>query len=317
MSVVLHQEEIFNASDFFNVNKQKGVKNFKFKKDFGSFYMDSFCDENGLLLSLTKIKFNKNVKFISSDSYPSGNFLAFNMGEDVFMSDKKQRYGIAKNLCYHGSFVGGKSGYGYYEKDKEYMHFHIILKDELYEKLFCQNEDNILHQNSNFSTFFNNRISATQHQILKQISNNPFSDDVLENLFLQSKAYALLYESAKIKPIKEHIYLSQKDRQKLDLAKNILLENLVNPPSIKELSKKVALNENKLKKGFKEIFGQPLYKFLAVRRLEVAKEHLSLGEMNISEAARLVGYRCQSHFSKKFVEHFGYGPKELKKQYYV
>ncbi|GIP33630.1 hypothetical protein J2TS4_28400 [Paenibacillus sp. J2TS4] len=45
--------------------------------------------------------------------------------------------------------------------------------------------------------------------------------------------------------------LSSIERQKIQRARDIMLERMANPPSLIELSRMIGLNDNKLKIGFK------------------------------------------------------------------
>ncbi|MDY0263980.1 MAG: AraC family transcriptional regulator [Sulfurospirillum cavolei] len=103
------------------------------------------------------------------------------------------------------------------------------------------------------------------------------------------------------------------------LTKTIIQSEIANPPSLKVLARQCALNEFKLKQGFKELFGTTVYGFVHAKRLEKAKELLEKQEISVQEAALHVGYQSLSHFSKAFKECYGIFPSELKKErkYYL
>ncbi|SDS23358.1 AraC-type DNA-binding protein [Formosa sp. Hel1_31_208] len=102
------------------------------------------------------------------------------------------------------------------------------------------------------------------------------------------------------------------EREKLNLAKKILLENLENPPSLTELSKQIGLNTYKLKRDFKELFGVPVFKYLQNERLTLAHKMIRNQEMTVQEAAWHVGYDSLSSFSNAFEKKFGYRPSQIK-----
>jgi transcriptional regulator GlxA family with amidase domain len=103
------------------------------------------------------------------------------------------------------------------------------------------------------------------------------------------------------------------DSDKLFQAKEIMIQNIATPPSLSELSKQIGLNNNKLKKNFKELFGIPVFKYLQEQRLNKAHELLSNTDKNIQETAWFVGYESLSSFSNAFHKKFGVRPSELKK----
>ncbi|MGL1887594.1 MAG: AraC family transcriptional regulator [Reichenbachiella sp.] len=104
-----------------------------------------------------------------------------------------------------------------------------------------------------------------------------------------------------------------KDQDKLFKAKDILSENLETPPSLAELAKLTGLNDYKLKKNFKELFGVPVFKFLQNERLTKAHELIKTSNLSIQEAAWSVGYESLSSFSSAFQNKFGFRPSDVKK----
>lgn len=102
------------------------------------------------------------------------------------------------------------------------------------------------------------------------------------------------------------------DRDRLYLARDILSQNLENPPSLTELSKEIGLNTTKLKKEFKAVFGVPVFKYLQNQRLSAAHELISQKHSTVQEAAWHVGYDSLSSFSNAFAKKFGYRPSQIK-----
>ncbi|MCW3466628.1 helix-turn-helix transcriptional regulator [Chitinophaga nivalis] len=107
--------------------------------------------------------------------------------------------------------------------------------------------------------------------------------------------------------------LSKKDLPKIHYARHLLLEHLQQPLSIMELARSAGINDFKLKKGFKEVFGTTVFGFVHETRMQHAKEKLLDGEMNISEVADYTGYKNRTHFTTAFKKHFGFLPSELRK----
>ncbi len=103
------------------------------------------------------------------------------------------------------------------------------------------------------------------------------------------------------------------DRLKLYRAKDLLYEQMVDPPSLDELAEKVEMNNYKLKKGFKELFGVPPFKYLQLERLDTAYGLIRTTDMRIQEVAWAVGYESVSSFSNMFTKKFGFRPSELAK----
>ncbi|MET6999681.1 helix-turn-helix domain-containing protein [Chitinophaga defluvii] len=143
-------------------------------------------------------------------------------------------------------------------------------------------------------------------------------DGMLKNIFLQSKALELLLFSSDqfIQNDPDERYgcrfLTQlEDREKIEKARAILLEQLDAPITIRDLARRIAMNECYLKKGFKAMYGTTIYDYFQKERMEKAKGLLYEKGMSVSEVAMLMGYSCISHFSTAFKKHTGLKPCEL------
>jgi AraC-like DNA-binding protein len=101
------------------------------------------------------------------------------------------------------------------------------------------------------------------------------------------------------------------DREKILYAREVLLKHIGDPITIKELSRKVAINECYLKKGFKEIFGTTIFDFYQQQRMEHAKYLLYEKGLSVTDVSALLGYSSISHFSIAFKKHTGLKPCEL------
>lgn len=97
---------------------------------------------------------------------------------------------------------------------------------------------------------------------------------------------------------------------KLQTAKQFLEANIKNPPSLIELAKKCGLNDFKLKKRFKEVYGNTVFGYLAQLRMERAKLLLQSG-LTVNEVADAVGYKNAHHFTVAFKKRFQVLPSKI------
>lgn len=79
------------------------------------------------------------------------------------------------------------------------------------------------------------------------------------------------------------------------------------------LSKKVALNQTKLKKGFKKLFNKTIHEYLQDLRLKKAMEYLKTNKYSVKEVSLLVGYTNQGSFSYAFSNRFQCLPRDIQK----
>lgn len=130
----------------------------------------------------------------------------------------------------------------------------------------------------------------------------------VQSFILEFISKELLETHAKQK----HSRLSLYDKSALKKAKE-LLENSLEPISIKTLSRSVGLNEFKLKSGFKELFFTSPHKLSLHLRLEYAQKMLQNKRLNICEISNMLGFKHQQSFSLAFKKLYGYKPKDLLK----
>ncbi len=154
-------------------------------------------------------------------------------------------------------------------------------------------------------------MTPEMHQILGQVFNIQYQGKT-KMMFFRSQVTTLLSHYFGQLSMMQHEGVNKFEKEKLDHAREILTNNLDNPPSLNELSREIGLNTFKLKKEFKEYFGLPVFKYLQNERLTKAHNLIKNKQMNIQEAAWNVGYDSLSSFSNAFEKHFGYRPSQVK-----
>ena len=83
--------------------------------------------------------------------------------------------------------------------------------------------------------------------------------------------------------------------------------------SIKQLSREMGTNTNKLKTDFKKYFDLPVFGFVNRARMELARQMLSETNTPIREISQSVGYFYPQNFTKAFKKETGMAPKEFRK----
>jgi AraC-like DNA-binding protein len=101
------------------------------------------------------------------------------------------------------------------------------------------------------------------------------------------------------------------EREKIWQAQRIMEDTTDQPLTIKELSRKVAMNECYLKKGFKTLIGKTINEYQQELRITKAKMLLQQQGQTVSEVASQLGYSSISHFSTAFKKATGIKPCEL------
>ncbi len=107
--------------------------------------------------------------------------------------------------------------------------------------------------------------------------------------------------------------LTVRDINRIYEARDILRDNYVDPPSISELARAVAINQTKLKAAFKAVFGETIFGFIRQSRMEKAIELLLDTDRTISEIAYAVGYEYPANFTHAFKRYHGYLPSDVQR----
>ena len=177
--------------------------------------------------------------------------------------------------------------------------------------------DNILHFRhvSSFSKIL--PLCGKTRMVLEAVLNNTYTGS-LENIFVNAQTHLLLLYSLdcmlgekEIDVVNCKFLANEADREKIIKAREILLQQIGEPITIREQSRKVAINECYLKKGFKELFGTTVFDFYQSQRMEHAKYLLYEKGLSVTEVSMMLGYSSISHFSTAFKKHTGLKPCEL------
>ena len=197
----------------------------------------------------------------------------------------------------------------------------VLISIKKFHKLFSEDSNNIQFlkdENANQKYYYENKISNPIFLVLNELKRFDINSST-KNLFLKAKIYELfshLYNRNRDLNIEQCPFLTNEENfKKIKKAKDIIIENMTNPPSLVELSEEINLSLKKLKEGFKKIYGKPVYKFLIEYKMELAKKLLSDNNYNVNEVSLKLGYSTASHFITAFKNKYGLTPKNFKQNY--
>ena len=153
--------------------------------------------------------------------------------------------------------------------------------------------------------------------VLEGLLNNTHKDS-MENIYINAQMQMLLLYSLECMLGEKEtdgfqckFLANEADREKIIKSREVLLQHIGEPLTIKELSRKVAINECYLKKGFKEMFGTTIFDFYQSQRMEHARYLLYEKGLSVTDVSVMLGYSSISHFSTAFKKHTGLKPCEL------
>ncbi|PHN05349.1 helix-turn-helix transcriptional regulator [Flavilitoribacter nigricans] len=196
-----------------------------------------------------------------------------------------------------------------------------ILRSEYIKKVDCDLEEmhskltNVFRDQEGENSFLHEiNYSVPTAECIKHIAGNGYKD-LVRSSYAEAKSLELLALQLKqfaddLDPETRFVTLKRYDLDKILKAKEILLSDLQNAPTIQDLAKMSGVNQQKLKRGFKQVFGKTINRYLRDARLEAAKYMIMDGKSSIQDVAERVGYSNRGHFARKFREKYGLLPKD-------
>lgn len=81
-------------------------------------------------------------------------------------------------------------------------------------------------------------------------------------------------------------------------------------PAVAQLAREAGMSEPKLRKLFKQTFGQGVFDYYQTLRMQEAARLLKEQRLSVSEVGYRLGFTNLSHFARVFEQHFGLKPKK-------
>lgn len=240
---------------------------------------------------------------------------SLNGKKDYSFNFSSQQHNFIYSSNFEGSFKAGKQSvaneiFEVHFTEKYFQRF-AATENKTIDK-FLKNIENkemmtlLSPQNMPITTQMNLILSEIYQCQRKGILKRLFLESkILELFLLQIEQYESTHSTAETEKIK------REDVEKIYHAKTLLEENITTPYSLLELSHKVGLNDFKLKKGFKILFGTTVFGYLHEIRMQQSKRMLLDEKKPVKEVAEYCGYQYVQHFTTAFKNKFGVTPAKL------
>ena len=192
----------------------------------------------------------------------------------------------------------------------------LLVSIEKFHSLFSKEASYIpflSEENKNRKYYDDVEIKPTVLIVLQQILNSNVNSSI-RNLYITGKIYELLslhfqHDESSLAEYCPFL-VDEQNVQKIRKAKDIIIARMAEPPSLQELANEIGLNIKKLKEGFKQIYGDTVFRFLFEYKMEHARRLLESNQHNVNEVGLKVGYSTASHFIAAFKKKFGTTPKK-------
>ncbi len=192
----------------------------------------------------------------------------------------------------------------------------LIISIEKFHGLFSDDANYVTflsEDNRDKKYYKDGKITPSIAVVLNQLMSFNLNSSI-KPLYFKGKAYEMLslfFNRSEDADIEQCPFLiDEVNVAKLKKAKDIIIANMAEPPSLQELAETIELSLKKLKEGFKQIYGDTVYSFLFDYKMEVARKLLESGDYNVNEVGLRVGYSTSSHFISAFKKKYGTTPKK-------
>lgn len=136
-----------------------------------------------------------------------------------------------------------------------------------------------------------------------------YKDNIVLNLLIHQLAAFTKDETAGGTP---ETKLSKSDIDLLNDIKRYIDEHFLEVGSLQQLTRKFCINSFKLKYGFKQLFSNPVMKYIDEHKMNHARTLLQQGGVAINDIADELGYQHYNNFSTAFKRKFGYSPAAIR-----
>ncbi len=192
----------------------------------------------------------------------------------------------------------------------------LVISIKKFHGLFSEDADHIhfLSPENNTKKYYDTRnITPAMSVVLSQILEAKIHESI-KPLYFKGKVYELLslfFNKNEDTDVEQCPFLVDEENvRKIRKAKEIILNQMTDPPTLQGLASEIGLNVKKLKEGFKQIYGETVFGYLLDFKMNEARSMLDTKQYNVNEISIKLGYSTSSHFISAFKKKFGTTPKK-------
>lgn len=289
-------------------------------------YRSWFHLRPGISLLVDDYTLNDNLIVTTSSSRPSSTYLELSF--NIFGKNNNEAVQSGQDALFFSRDSGGENWIEW-QSQKRILKLDIHIDYPLFQS-YISNQMDLLPVSLRYAIENNNnreldylQVSNTTSQmqtILRQILNCPYQA-LTKQIYLEAKVLELmalrLENLQDCQPLNSITNLKSEQIDSIYQARDIVINNFSNPPSLLALARQVNLNDCTLKKGFQQIFGTTVFGYLHDYRMERAKELLLETQFTVNQVAQNVGYASRSAFVTAFSKKYGVSPRVYSRKNYL
>lgn len=190
----------------------------------------------------------------------------------------------------------------------------VITRQSLLDLLQLKGEapaiENTITDNPSF--FLYERMTREMEQTLKRISliDETTKLPILLYEIRTRELIYLLFAALFSQRTDVSLAVDEEDIKKLSEVRASILADLSVPPHLPDLARKVGMSLTKMKRLFRQTFGDSIYNYFQAERMNEAARLLK--SFPVSQVGYQIGYSNLSHFTRVFERHHQIKPKRYK-----
>jgi AraC family transcriptional activator of pyochelin receptor len=204
-----------------------------------------------------------------------------------------------------------------FPKQTNYAYTCIGLEPAYFNSVLEESEtvyDTLLTKSRNREVFalFSSGAATSYYQLSAlQLLQNPPLADSLKFSYIRSKVKELILLSLhaySITSYRKKESIPTAEIEKLYAVREHIVHHYLTELTLESISRTFLLNEFKLKKGFKILFGSTVFGYIHELRMQHAHTLMQGGGLTVGEVAATTGYRSDSSFIRAFRLFHGHTP---------
>jgi len=293
------------------------IKNRKLEipEKYGNGYCSGYVFNEHIRMLILNYELNKDFVVENPDIHASGRMILFKFQNSIpkreIVSAGKQLMAIPSVLIATSSMntdviipIQTNTSTINIEVDANYLKglFDLSEKSPVLQSLL-QNTQPLL---------FEQMIYPSLQRIVDEIISEQV-DETFKLFFLRIKAEELicrLLMELEKRDEKQLYALNRHDIQSIYKIKELMLDHPGTPPLINDLAVIANMSPTKLKRLFKQIFGNSIFSYYQGFRMKEAARLLREEKISVSDVGYGLGFTNLSHFSRVFNEHIRMKPKQ-------
>jgi AraC-like DNA-binding protein len=274
----------------------------------------------GVKIISAKVLQKRNTRFPETKEEPTldmyfslkGHSSAADSNKGLLSEINSLHHGVIYTPRFDGYYsISGKEAEGFcVEIDSSYMHRLMITDLDCLKRFWDRAFSGEAAELSEVPM----ALTWQQNQVIRDIQECPYSGH-MKMMYYESKIMELFLmqaEQAERLAGGPALSLHPADKERLYAARDFVKEHMFEPLSLMQVARHCGLNDFKLKKGFKALFGTTVFGYLNELKMNYGRQLLLASACTVAEAGYILGYTDSYNFTKAFKKYFGYPPGKLK-----